>query len=112
MREKKLYNIYGLDILVQVEDLADNSLQFNHVKGHDDSQPDNLNHLVDILSHYHTQACISGLELRINKRYEKKMKKMELRKDVFRLEHLKNSKASKLDQILILRRLHNNCTPT
>eukprot|EP00834_Sanchytrium_tribonematis_P007612 NODE_716_length_4503_cov_0.446639.p1 type:complete len:811 gc:universal NODE_716_length_4503_cov_0.446639:1990-4422(+) len=60
---KPLYNIYSIDIISQVLNMLQPSMQFKYVKGHDHSNPQNINHLVDYLTHYHSQADISILKL-------------------------------------------------
>eukprot|EP00834_Sanchytrium_tribonematis_P002486 NODE_77_length_23806_cov_0.393892.p14 type:complete len:137 gc:universal NODE_77_length_23806_cov_0.393892:4903-5313(+) len=86
----------------------------DYVKGHDHSNPQNINHLVDHLTHYHSQADISILKLNINPKYKAMMRKRKTkeRRDVFRLEFLKESKMEPLDKHLALMRLHYDALPT
>ena len=57
----------GVDLLAHIHPIVPHStIKFHKVKGHDDSNPNSLNHLVDYLTHFHENALPPPIQVIAN----------------------------------------------
>eukprot|EP00834_Sanchytrium_tribonematis_P005942 NODE_397_length_8118_cov_0.510787.p1 type:complete len:1622 gc:universal NODE_397_length_8118_cov_0.510787:1248-6113(+) len=101
------YNIYSIDLIKEVLDQL-NRVTFEYLPGHDDENPDSLNHLCDYFTHAHDIASQPPIELRINDKWKQTAAPS---KEVFRLAHVVSSHTNENVLLEIFREIHSNCIP-
>eukprot|EP00834_Sanchytrium_tribonematis_P005682 NODE_361_length_8796_cov_0.460274.p3 type:complete len:258 gc:universal NODE_361_length_8796_cov_0.460274:3418-2645(-) len=104
------YHVYCNDLIAQVYSSV-NRYTFEYVKGHDDENPNGLNHASDLLTHFHSQSLFAPLELKISK-IPKRLRKQKPRDDVFRLKYWKEAATERYELLMDLHQLHDVCKIT
>eukprot|EP00834_Sanchytrium_tribonematis_P002584 NODE_83_length_22457_cov_0.375794.p7 type:complete len:174 gc:universal NODE_83_length_22457_cov_0.375794:11881-12402(+) len=106
-----LYKLYVCDLIKHVLNILDR-VSLVYTPGHDESNPNSLNHLCDYLSHSHDIALPAPIELTVDPDWVKYYRKMKAERakenNLFRLNHIMSTEMNKN----VLYEVHINCIST